>query len=225
MRTISAILLGLAPALLYAATPAEGTLNLDTLSLEYTAGPFVNANTLHQSDSGASGPTCLSPVLACDDFALTLDFPEGVAEVYPSAVVKIAWAWEDISGAGLIDFDCWVFDGEENLLETSGAGSNNPESAGFLLYGGEQHYILRCAPFLALGDSFTGTVEVALGDPVEPPAEDESEMAGFMGVLVPSESGDEPEAESRSSQSRSGSGALGWSLLLLGGLRIVRRRR
>ena len=224
MKTLLGAIALLAAVPAFAADPEAGTLNLDELSLEYVGGPFVNANVAHQSDGGANGPTCLSPALECDEFSLTLDFPEAIEDVYPSAIVRVSWGWVDLTDTGLVDFDCWVFDGEGNLLETSGVGSNNPESAGFLLYGGVSEYVLTCVPFFAAGDSYTGRVEVLLGEPVEIEEDDASgEPAGLMGVLV-SDGQDEQGADARSQQS-SGSGSLGWLMLGLGGLLTLRRRR
>ena len=201
-----------------AAEPNAGTLNLDQLQLEYVGGPFVNANITHQSDNGESGPTCLPPALECDEFSLKLDFPEAIEDIYPSAIVRINWAWEDISGQGLVDFDCWVYDGEGNLQETSGAGSNNPESAGFVLYGGVHEYTLTCAPFFAAGDSYTGRVEVVLGEPVETEASDSN---GLRSILVPDGESQDAGAEE---SARTGSGALGSLLLSLCVLMLARRR-
>ncbi|MGJ8668947.1 MAG: MYXO-CTERM sorting domain-containing protein [Oceanococcus sp.] len=224
MKIILAPIALMAAMPLFAAEPASGTLSLEQLSLEYLSGPFVNANAAHQSDGGASGPTCLSPVLECDEFALTLDFPEAIEDVYPSAIVRVSWGWEDITGTGLVDFDCWVFDGEGNLQETSGAGSNNPESAGFLLYGGVNNHVLTCVPFFAAGDSFIGRAEVILGDPVELDEESEDgDSTGLTGILVPGSQ--EPEAEQRSESSNSGSGSLSWALLVFSLLGLRRRAR
>ncbi len=220
MKSFLALIAALVALPLAAAptTPASGTLTLDELSVEYTGGPHVNANIIHQGDSGATGPTCQPPVLECDDFALTTDFPEDIVSVYPSAVVRIVWSWVDLSGQGAVDFDCWLYDGDGNLLDTSGASASNPESTAFLLNGGVHDYILRCAPFLAAGDTYTGKIEVLLGEPVEPVGEAEGGSDGLAGVLVPA-----PNAEKNADIARkAGGGAAGWLLLTLG---LLARRR
>ncbi len=190
-----------------AAEPAEATLNFDQLEVQYTAGPFVNANVVHQQNNGEE-PTCLSPVLECDEFTVTLDFPENLRELYPTALVRFVWSWEDPSGAGVIDFDYFIADADGNIVNNGGASSANPESASLLLPEGKTTFTAIGVPFLALGQSFTGTVTVDLGLPAEV------------------EEGEET-AESRALRSTlAGGGALNpWLLIALLGQGVRARRR
>lgn len=149
----------------YAAEPAEATLNFDQLEVEYTAGPFVNANVMHQQNNGEE-PTCMSPVLECDEFQLTLDFPEDLGELYPTALVRFVWTWDDPVG-GVIDFDFFIADADGNIINNGGVSGANPESTAIVLPTGMTTYTLLGVPFLATGQSFTGKVTVDLGLPAE----------------------------------------------------------
>ena len=184
-----------------AADPADATLSLDNLETSYGGGPFVNANVVHQGNDGAE-PTCMSPVLECDEFVLTLDFPEGIREIYPTALVRFSWSWDDPSGAGVIDFDFFVTDPDGNVVNNSGASAANPEFATMILPNGPATFHVLGVPFLALASSYTGNIIVDLGEPAEV------------------EEGSSGEGRSLSA---AGGGALG--LILLPLLLLGRRRR
>ena len=133
-----------------AATPAEATLDFDNLEVVYTGGPFVNANVIHQSNNGTE-PTCMSPVLECDEFTLTLDFPEGIGEIYPQAIVRMLFTWVDLTGNGVIDFDFFLTDVDGNVINNGGTSSSNPESMTIILPNdGPVTYKILGVPFLSL---------------------------------------------------------------------------
>lgn len=187
-----------------AAEPAEATLNFDQLEIAYTAGPFVNANAMHQQNNGEE-PTCMSPVLECDEFTVTFDFPENLRELYPTALIRFVWAWDDPVG-GVVDFDYFIADAEGNIINNGGASGANPESTSIVLPDGMTTYTAIGVPFLAVGQSFTGTVTVDLGLPAEV------------------EEGEETP-ESRSLRNAMAGGALNVSWLGLLILSLGRRRR
>ncbi len=201
LRNGLAVLLACACPQLYAVEPAEATLKLDQLEVSYGGGPFVNANVVHQTSlaTGNLEPTCMPPLLECDEFALTLDFPADIIDVYPTAIVRFQFEWVDITGAGVIDFDFFIMDEDGNVVSDGAASSSNPEAVTMLLEGGLVSYRVVGVPFLALGDSYTAKIEVDLGEPVETQG---------RSVLVGNSAG----------------GALGWGLLMLLGLGLQRRR-
>ncbi len=164
-----------------AATPAEATLDFDNLEVVYTGGPFVNANVIHQSNNGTE-PTCMSPVLECDEFTLTLDFPEGIGEIYPQAIVRMLFTWVDLTGNGVIDFDFFLADVDGNVINNGGTSSSNPESMTIILPNdGPVTYKILGVPFLALGDSYEATISVDLGEPVEVESGGEGRALGLSG--------------------------------------------
>ncbi len=207
-NTIIAVGFSLAGACtpLFAADPAEATLSFDQLEVQYTAGPFVNANVLHQSNNGAE-PTCMSPVLECDEFTVTLDFPENLGELYPTALIRFVWTWDDPVG-GVIDFDFFIADTDGNIINNGGVSGANPESTAIVMPSGKTTYKVLGVPFLATGQSFTGTVTADLGLPAEvDEGKETSESRALRTTLA------------------GGGSAPGSVLLALLGLGLLRRKR
>lgn len=226
MKTVShgrlAVFLGaamLAP-MAPAAVPESGTLTLESGPIEYSQGPNVGVN-----PTPTTTPMCVELALPCDSFALTVDLPENLAEVFPSAVVRMVFDWDDPAGAGVEDYDIYLYDEAGNEINSAATG-NRPEVMTILAMGGLTHYTIDAVYFTVVGSTYTGRIELILGEPAEDADVEEFLMNNSILAEALGLNGGEEEPRSASMQRRSGSGALGLGLLLasLGGL-ILRRRR
>lgn len=137
-----------------AATPTSGTISTANPSLTYTAGPFTVPNDTAQ----AGAPVC-NAVTVCDDFALSVSVPSTYQTDY-NITVKIAWP------NNLADFDMYILDATGATIASS-ASSSDPEVAVIPAVSG--NYTVRVVPFAPLGQSFTGTINLAPKPATPPP--------------------------------------------------------
>jgi hypothetical protein len=137
---------GFLSGLVKAATPPSGTVSDTSTSVTYTAGPFVVANT-----TGLAGDVQCNAATPCDDFNLTVSVPSTYQSGY-NVTVKIQWP------NSAADFDLYVLD-SNGLVINSAASSSDPELAIIPAISG--NYTVRVVPFAPLGESFTGTIDLA----------------------------------------------------------------
>ncbi len=226
---LAALGLGLAVSA-QAATPESGTLTLDSGPIEFSGGPNVGWNVTPQV-----GATCMDPLLPCDHFALTVDLPDNLVEYFPAALVKMIFTWDDPAGAGAEDYDIYLYDAAGNEANSAATGSM-PEVMTQLANGGVEEFQIDIVYFLTLGSTYTGKVELDLGEPAEGVDTDEFFMQNsVLGHALQNPATQElnetvngEEADSRSDsyvERRSASGSFGGAMLLLGLLGLARRRR
>lgn len=200
-----------------AAEPSSGTLTIDSGPIEFSQGPNVGVN----PTPAGGAPMCLDPVPVCDHFDLTIDLPENIGEVFPSAIVRMQFTWDDITGAGVEDYDIYLYDADGNLVGDA-ATAGQPESISMLAEGGVADFTFDIIYFAVLGSTYTGVVELELGEPapgadVDQFFEDNSVLARVL----------TPDAEPRTDyvERRSAAGGLGLLGLLVAAAGLRRRRR
>ncbi len=226
---IAAAISGLAlPAL--AATPSNGTVSIHETELSFTNGPIVGAN-ITPFISDEVGLVCNYGV-DCDQFALTVDVPDNLTEVFPSPVLRLELTWESPLGAPVDDYDFYAYDANGNIIGSSAelnTATNTREAITLPVGNGVTELRLDIMYFLAVGSTFTGTATLDLG-----PASDDADLDAFytdnpppsaLSLLVSDDQSPEQiEAENRRAGNQGG-GGLGWLTLgLAGGLGLRRKR-
>lgn len=223
---IAAIVL-LCPLAGFAATPSSGTLTIYETELSFGEGPNVGVN---PSPATGLGVTC-NPGIDCDRFALTIDVPDNLRDVYPTALLRLDMSWTSPAGTSREDYDFYAYDDNGNEIGAS-AGDNttvdNPREAITLpVRGGVTDIRLDMIYFAVAGSTYEVIATLDLGQP-SPEADLEAFFAenppadGAMGLFIaPNE--DSRTAQARSAQSNGG-GSFGGLLLLLGVLGLRRRR-
>src|SRR6476646_4437371 len=127
-----------------AATPASGTLTDQQTTLSYTGGPYAAPNVTAQANGT---PICTAPN-SCDIYTLTVQV---AATDLQSKQIAIAASWPNTTA----DFDLYVFDSNNNLVNSS-PSSADPEST--LIPAASGVYTIEVVPFNPLGQTFTGTI-------------------------------------------------------------------
>ena len=148
-----------------AATPAEGTLSLETPELSFESGPNSISN-----PSATAALVCQNPALPCDEFSLSISLPADFSSQFPNAVIHISTSWENATD----DYDIALVD-DAGADVNSSAGSENPEVMQQAPNGGDEHFLVRIIPFAVTGSIATTTIrlepgEAGSGDPDQPDA-------------------------------------------------------
>jgi len=142
-----------------AAEVGSGTLTLTETSINFTNGPIVGTNV-----TNAAEITCIDPVLACDQFALTIDLPDDLATYFPTALVRIVL--DDVDSiTGADDFDLALYDGSGNQIASSGNLPGEPETASVVARGGVSDYTVEVIHWAVVGGSYTLDMDLDLGIP------------------------------------------------------------
>ncbi len=196
-----------------AATPADGTLSLESGPIEFSNGPNMAANV---------AGVCSGTLPDCDDFSLTIDLPDNVVDFYPNVQARISIDWD--SPTGQDDYDLVVYDSNGNEVVSS-LTTNQPETGSIVAFGGVSSYTLEIIYWTAIGSTYTGTIELDLGEPAEGVDVDDfwQQNSVLAAMLKPEDS---QQARSGYVERRSAGGALGGfmlGLLVLLGLRRARR--
>ncbi len=202
-----------------AATPESGTLTIDSGPVEFGNGPNVGVNVT----PAGTGPECIDVVLPCDHFALTIDLPENIADVFPTALVRMSFGWDDLTGAGVEDYDIYLYDADGNELN-SAATSGNPEVMVQLAQGGVREFRIDIIYFAVVGSNYTGTIELDLGEPADGADVDEFFMQNSVVHNVLSPRAAQADPEQTALGRRGAGGAAGGSLLLVVAGLLARRR-
>ncbi|MBV9764397.1 MAG: PKD domain-containing protein [Acidobacteriaceae bacterium] len=158
-RLSSALVLFIAAAQLWAATPSSGTLTDSATKLTYTAGPFTVPNL---TDSVNGTPTCSSTVPAeqCDTYTLTVKVASADAT---TKQINVSISFPNSTG----EFDVFVFDSKGNLLASDTAGG---EPSAVIIPAVSGTYSVVVDPWNPLGQSFAGTIALeAIVKPPPPP--------------------------------------------------------
>src|SRR5437870_3433024 len=159
-----------------AATPSSGTLTDVSGPLFYDAGPFnvVNPTPIPELDSG---PECSNPSQPCDNFALTVTLPAGYRAAHPNVAAKATLSWDDTTGAGVSDYDLYIYKG--TVINTNGskqadyqsASSANPEIATISpLADGSQIFTVKVVPFTPTNEIVHVKIELLPGSSVPSPS-------------------------------------------------------
>ncbi|NND43678.1 MAG: PKD domain-containing protein [Xanthomonadales bacterium] len=169
-------LLLLASAAAWAATPTSGTLTDSSGPVTFEAGPFVLSNPT-PVPLVDSGPQCFNPEQPCDDFFLTISLPDGYANANPNDFIRFTFTWGD-EGAGLGDYDFYIYDGVVGNLDGSepgkadAASADRPEATSLGVCQLESDTLtIKIVPYTSAGETVHGTIELVEGDPPEPGAE------------------------------------------------------
>jgi hypothetical protein len=136
-----------------AASPASGTLttaNTPTNPLTFTGGPYAIGN-----PSNFVNLVCSPPVAPCDDYALTVDLPDGLQD---TKQVRVVVSWADTNA----DIDLAIYqrnaDGTVGAEVTRAGTSSDPEIA--LLPAVKGSYVVRVIPFAPLNQTVTTAITV-----------------------------------------------------------------
>lgn len=200
------------------ATPESGVVTIHETELSFTNGPIVGAN-ITPFISDEIGLTCNYGV-DCDQFALTVDVPDNLTEIFPSPILRLELTWDSPLGAPIDDYDFYAYNAEGQVVGSSeemNTATNTREAISLPVANGVTEYRLDVMYFVALGSSFTGTVQLDLG-----PASEDADLDAFyqdhppqsaLGLFVPENySGDEVEASNRQARTQGG-GALPFFVL------------
>ncbi len=230
-RLLGALSLSLVAAAASAENPGSGTLTIHEQVIEYSEGPNIgyNVTPLVAGQAGDPGLLTCNEVLPCDHFALTIDLPEDIGAVFPSATVRMVFSWDDMTGAGVEDYDIYVYDKDGNRTGESDS-FDMPEVVVELARGGVTERFIDIMYFSNVASTYTAKLELVLGEPAAG-----ADLDAFFG------SGDEEEGEeggaadglvsglkSADQQAAGASGAaggLGLATLLLAASGLRRRRR
>lgn len=230
----------LATGAAFGAQPSEATLTIHEQVIEFSEGPNFGWNVTPFA-GGADTVTC-DVYLPCDHFNLTIDLPDNLAEVFPTATVRTTVGWDDpvgdVAGATVEDYDVYVYDGNGNYV-TDSATSNNPELMVELANGGITERRYDIVLFATAGSNYYGKIELVLGEPAEGAdldaffgidceegdegceASEEAAERVASGLKAGNESGVSDSARAR----MAGSGSLGFLTALIGLLGLRRRMR
>lgn len=204
-----------AVSIAHSAEVGSGTLTLAENTFTFGGGPIVGTNA-----TNAAGLECTDPLLPCDQFALTVDLPEDVAEYFPTALIRVLLGPTD-NPSGADDYDLQVLDSGGNVMAES--TSEGPvEGVSVIALGGMNDYTVNVIHWLVIGGSYSASIELSLGIPSEDKTDEE--VAMWL-----DENGGTSEMLARSRASRSmgtmGGGAAGWLTLIGLGLLALRRRQ
>ncbi|WP_348674906.1 PKD domain-containing protein [uncultured Abyssibacter sp.] len=129
-----------------AAEPASGTVSESAPTTEFASGPNVVSNPAYP-DTGV----CQAPVLACDDFALTVDVPSPLPENM-SAGIRIRTVAPSSE-----DYDIYLLDADGNQINSSAAGGT-PEEMFQTVDPGMSTFTVRVIPWLVTGSTADTTI-------------------------------------------------------------------
>jgi len=147
-----------------AAAPGSGTVTPAGPTVTYGGGPFSQTN-----QTGTAGPptepTCVNPLLPCDDFSLTVTIPPSDTNTY---FVNVVITFETSA-----DFDLYILDSSGNTLNESVTG-DMPEAVRVHAQTGTHVYTVRVTPYSvatgAGGDTYAANVTLSqLVAPPDPP--------------------------------------------------------
>lgn len=156
-----------------AATNSGGILSPGNPSITFGGGPFVIAT---NASDNAAGPVTCDEADPCEDFSLTIDFPQAYLDGHPNDQLKIEISWNDPTGGQ--DLDTWLVDNPDDGTYPAhgGNGGANPEVITLPLSNigaGPHNYFVRVAPFVSTGQAYTGkiTIESPAATPNTPPVQ------------------------------------------------------
>jgi hypothetical protein len=144
----------LAPAV-QAVEPAGGELTLDQPRVEFSGGPNPGIY-----PAGLLGSArCPPAVPVCEEFFLTADLPDNLAQRHPGAMLGWSVGWDATNGE---DYDFYLYDEMGYELNQS-ATFSNPETMAVPAEPGVHTYRLVIVSFQVLTAPYAGVVELQLG--------------------------------------------------------------
>jgi hypothetical protein len=139
---------------------AAATLSPGNPTINFTGGPFLIPT---NASDNANGPVTCDQTQPCEDFSLTVDFPQSYLTAHPNDQVKIEISWDDPSGGQ--DLDTWLVDNpDDGTYPAHGSnGGDNPEVIMVPLSNigaGAHNYFVRVAPFISTGQTYNGKISI-----------------------------------------------------------------
>lgn len=156
-----------------AATPSSGSVSPPAASVTYTGGDFDGTNQtglIPIDPAPGVTPVCSSPLLPCDDFALTVTVPTDPHTYTIVVTVSVT--------TPTADFDLYLMDADGTTVDAGSANiAGEVESLQYPVPHGTSHFTVRVTPYDvqtgSSGDTYTGTVVLARTDQLDPPDPDE----------------------------------------------------
>lgn len=212
-RLAAGLALAAATLTAHAQNPGSGMITIFEPEISYDEGPNFGVNLTPAGDPGDGSTIQCNPAFACDSFALSIDLPDNIADVFPGATLRYTVV-SDGNGAADDDYDFYMYDENGNYVSHSASGGGT-EAISELAVGGMTERRFSIVYFTTTGSSYKGTYELRLGDPA--PGAD---LGAFYGIC---EEGDEDCAteegiaslKAGASASGAEAGAGGLNLLIL----------
>jgi PKD repeat protein len=157
------------------AVAAAATISPANPTINFTGGPFVIPT---NASDNASGPVTCDQTQPCEDFSLTVDFPQTYLTSHPNDQLKIQISWDDPTGGQ--DLDTWLVDNPDDgtYPAHAGNGGDNPEIITIPLSNmgaGPHNFFVRVAPFISTAQAYSGKITIdspaatGPGGPAPPP--------------------------------------------------------
>jgi len=135
-----------------ATEPASGTLTPTQTTLEFTSGPNAASN--------AAGDCSLPP--GCDNYALTVELPEGFTASHPEAKIKVELSWTTDP-----DYDLQAE--EDGAQIGSAAATGSPEVMELAsTKDGTRSITINVVPFAVAGGTAQGVITLIPGPKITP---------------------------------------------------------
>lgn len=150
------------------ATPlavAAATISPANPTINFTGGPFLIPT---NASDNAAGPVTCDQTQPCEDFSLTVDFPQSYLSTHPNDQLRIEISWEDLTGGQ--DLDTWLVDNPDDGTYPAhgGNGGDNPEVITVPLSSigaGARNFFVRVAPFISTAQAYNGKVTIQSAAP------------------------------------------------------------
>ncbi len=139
-----------------------GTLTVSETSLSYSNSLVVGVNPTNQVEE-----QCIENELSCDIYALTIDLPEDLSRVFPTALFRVVLTPGSDSVTGADDFDLSLLDAEGNIIANSGNLPGEVEAVAGLAADGLSEYTIRIVNWAVVGGAYSVDIELSLGAPSE----------------------------------------------------------
>ena len=106
------------------AVAAAATISPANPKINFTGGPFLIPT---NASDNAAGPVTCDQTQPCEDFNLTVDFPQSYLSTHPNDQLNIEISWNDPTGGK--DLDTWLVDNPDDgtYPAHAGNGGDNPE--------------------------------------------------------------------------------------------------
>ncbi len=139
---------------------AAATLSPNNPTINFSGGPFLIPT---NASDNANGPVTCDQSQPCEDFSLTVDFPQSYLTAHPNDQLKIVISWDDPSGGQ--DLDTWLVDNPDDGTYPAHAanGGDNPETIMVPLGNigaGPHNYFVRVAPFISTAQTYDGKITI-----------------------------------------------------------------
>jgi len=150
------------------AVAAAATISPGNPTVNFTGGPFLIPT---NASDNAAGPVTCDQTQPCEDFTLTVDFPQSYLSAHPNDQLKIQISWDDPTGGQ--DLDTWLVDNPDDGTYPAHAanGGDNPEIITIPLSNigaGPHNFFVRVAPFISTAQAYNGKITIDSPAPTGP---------------------------------------------------------